>query len=247
MHRSASVNPPGRMSFHLHDFWGSWSPKGRGGSDGRRRSSERTLELPDRNADYPPNVGVQREAQRNAALVNANLAARRMNRRGAETESGFGDEFYADAMSPVGVMPRTVSKAVSTLRFATALQRPRPRPRPSLKVKGKRQNAAPIQHRSHSRPIFHLRSSNFDSYSASLRLVPDSGRRLHAGSADQYGAWVEPRPPRWNEGRVVDSSTEAHPAVGQRVCLLLLPRWAAMKASLSAASSMILVVGFPAP
>ncbi len=53
---------------------------------------------------------------------NAYRAAGEINRSGAETQSRFGDVFHADAMAPVGTTPRTVSKAVSTLRSATALQ-----------------------------------------------------------------------------------------------------------------------------
>jgi hypothetical protein len=74
--------------------------------------------LPDRNPIHPTDFGVRREAQRHAALVKANRAAGQMNRRGAETESGFGDVLYDDEKSPVGATPRTVSKDLMASRWA---------------------------------------------------------------------------------------------------------------------------------
>ena len=44
-------------------------------------------------SNSPARFGVRREAQRHAALVNVHRATRQMNRRGAETRSGFRDVF----------------------------------------------------------------------------------------------------------------------------------------------------------
>ena len=139
-------------------------PRSRRGSEADHSELQRPTSF---HGGCPTDFGVRREAQRHAALVNASRASGGVNRRGAETQSILPGCFF------------TPMRCHRTVRH-----------RDRFRKRCRHSALPPHSTIARWRSITNLPaviSSAFSllCVSASLRLIPDFGLRLHTGSAWQ--------------------------------------------------------------